>query len=78
MATKKKARQDEGRFEGLVGEMLTLLGEDPRREGLARTPERVAKSLRYLTQGYQVDVKEILKHAVFKEPYDEMVIVKDI
>ena len=75
---KKKVVQGEGRFEELVKEMLTLLGEDPRREGLERTPVRVAKSLRYLTQGYQTDVKEILKHAVFKEPYDEMVIVKDI
>ena len=75
---KKKVVQGEGRFEELVKEMLTLLGEDPRREGLERTPVRVAKSLRYLTQGYQMDPKEILKHAVFKEPYDEMVIVKDI
>ena len=75
---KKTAAKGEGRFQEVVKEMLTLLGEDPTREGLARTPERVAKSLRYLTQGYQQDVKEILKHAVFKEPYDEMVIVKDI
>ena len=75
---KKKVVQGKDRFESLVGEMLTHLGEDPRREGLARTPERVAKSLRYLTQGYQMDAKEILKHAIFKEPYDEMVIVKDI
>ena len=75
---KKKAVQGEDRFENVVAEMLTLLGENPRREGLARTPERVAKSLKYLTQGYQVNPKEILKNAVFKEPYDEMVIVKDI
>jgi GTP cyclohydrolase IA len=75
---KQKNAQGEGRFESLVQEMLTLLGENPKREGLERTPVRVAKSLRYLTQGYQIDAKEILKHAVFKEPYDEMVIVKDI
>jgi GTP cyclohydrolase I len=75
---KKKTVKDEGRFEGVVKEMLGLLGEDPKREGLQRTPERVMKSLKYLTQGYQVDPKEILKNAVFKEPYDEMVIVKDI
>lgn len=75
---KKKTVQGEDRFEGVVAEMLTLLGENPRREGLQRTPERVAKSLKYLTQGYQLDPKEILKNAVFKEPYDEMVIVKDI
>lgn len=75
---KQKNAQSEGRFEGVVREMLTLLGEDPKREGLARTPARVAKSLQYLTQGYKQDVKALLNHAVFKEPYDEMVIVKDI
>ena len=75
---KKKAVREEGRFEGLIKELLTILGEDPKREGLERTPARVARSLRYLTQGYQTDAKEILEYAVFKEPYDEMVIVKDI
>ncbi len=75
---KQKNSQGEDKFEGLVRDMLRLLGEDPKREGLQRTPVRVAKSLRYLTQGYQNDAKEILAHAVFKEPYDEMVIVKDV
>jgi GTP cyclohydrolase IA len=75
---KKRTGQKEDRFEGLVREMLVLLGENPKREGLGRTPARVAKSLRYLTQGYQMDAREILNHAIFKEPYDEMVIVKDI
>lgn len=75
---KKTAAHKEDRFEEVVREMLMLLGENPKREGLQRTPVRVAKSLRYLTQGYQTDAKEILAHAVFKEPYDEMVIVKDI
>ena len=74
----KKNETNDGKFQGLVREMLTLLGEDPRREGLQRTPERVARSLQDLTQGYKLDVKEILTNAVFKEPYDEMVIVKDI
>jgi GTP cyclohydrolase I len=68
----------EGRFQEVVREMLELLGENPVREGLQRTPERVARSLQDLTQGYKQDVKAILKNAVFKEPYDEMVIVKDI
>jgi GTP cyclohydrolase I len=77
MAKKIPVHEDE-RFQVLVKEMLALLGENPKREGLLRTPERVAKSLQYLTQGYQADVKEILAHAVFREPYDEMVIVKDI
>jgi GTP cyclohydrolase I len=75
---KEKTGQKEERFEGLVREMLVLLGENPKREGLGRTPARVARSLRYLTQGYQMDAREILNHAIFKEPYDEMVIVKDI
>jgi len=75
---KQKNSQGEDKFEGLVRDMLRLLGEDPKREGLQRTPVRVAKSLRYLTQGYQNDAKEILAHAVFNEPYDEMVIVKDV
>jgi GTP cyclohydrolase I len=66
------------KFPGLVEQMLKALGEDPKREGLQRTPIRVAKSLRYLTEGYKTDPKEILAHAIFKEPYDEMVIVKDI
>lgn len=66
------------KFPKLVMELLKLLGENPRREGLVRTPARVTKSLQYLTQGYQMDPKEILKNSVFKEPYDEMVIVKDI
>ncbi|MFH1799864.1 MAG: GTP cyclohydrolase I FolE [Candidatus Omnitrophota bacterium] len=75
---KKKTEQKEEKFEGLVKEMLVLLGENPKREGLGRTPARVTKSLRYLTQGYHMDAREILNHAIFKEPYDEMVIVKDI
>lgn len=65
-------------FSKLVKDMLVMLGEDPSREGLQRTPVRVAKSLRYLTQGYQVNVRDVLNNAIFKEPYDEMVIVKDI
>ncbi len=73
-----KTGMAEERFPQLVKEMLEILGENPSREGLKRTPERVAKSFKYLTQGYQVDIKEVLNNAIFKEPYDEMVIVKDI
>jgi GTP cyclohydrolase I len=58
--------------------MLGELGEDARREGLARTPERVEKALRYLTSGYEKDVHDILNDALFVEEYDEMVVVKDI
>lgn len=59
-------------------ESLGLLGEDPDREGLVKTPERVAKAMQYLTQGYQMDAKAILNSAKFHEEVSEMVIVKDI
>jgi len=63
---------------GLVESLLKQLGEDPGREGLQRTPLRVARSLRFLTQGYEQDPLEVLNNAVFEENYDEMVLVKDI
>jgi GTP cyclohydrolase I len=62
----------------LVREMLAKLVDDPSREGLARTPERVDKALRFLTSGYRVDVHKIVNGALFAVKYDEMVIVKDI
>ncbi len=57
---------------------IEQLGEDVNREGLLKTPERVAKAMQYITQGYQTDAREILNSAKFKEDYSEMVIVKDI
>ncbi len=65
-------------FKDLVREMLVRLGEDPEREGLVRTPERVQSSLEYLTRGYKEDAAKLLKGALFTVDYDEMVIVKDI
>ena len=59
-------------------EVIENLGEDPTREGLLKTPERVAKAMQLLTQGYDQNPQEILKSAMFAEKYDEMVIVKDI
>ena len=58
--------------------ILPQLGEDPSREGLLKTPERVAKALQFLTQGYDMDPATILKSAMFKEDYSQMVVVKDI
>src|SRR5438270_35969 len=65
-------------FEDLVHEMLVRLGEDPNREGLAATPERVRKAMQFLTRGYQQDPEALLRGALFTVSYDEMVIVKDI
>jgi len=62
----------------LVETLLEQLGEDPKREGLLKTPDRVARSMRFLTQGYQDDLDEVVNGAIFHEPCDEMVVVKDI
>ncbi len=61
-----------------VAGVLELLGEDGSREGLLRTPQRVADSLRYLTDGYEQSVEDVVGGAIFAEPYNEMVLVKDI
>lgn len=60
------------------GDILAAIGEDPNREGLIKTPERVAKALQYLTHGYDVDAAEVLRSAMFEEDYSQMVVVKDI
>jgi GTP cyclohydrolase IA len=65
-------------FEELVGRELELLGEDPSREGLVRTPSRVAKSLRWLTQGYASSAEEVVGQGIFKEDHDNMIMVRDI
>jgi GTP cyclohydrolase I len=59
-------------------QVLTLLGEDPGREGLEKTPMRVAKAMQVLTRGYTMDAHQVLRDALFKEDYSQMVIVKDI
>ena len=63
---------------GHYEDILTQLGENPKREGLLKTPERVAKALTYLTHGYDLNPTDILKSAMFKEEYSQMVLVKDI
>jgi GTP cyclohydrolase I len=74
---KKKPTQTQ-QLESTVEQLLNLIGEDSEREGLLRTPHRVAKAWQFLTKGYDEDVRAVLNKAVFKEKYDEMVIVKDI
>ena len=63
---------------GLVAEQLALLGEDPMREGLLRTPQRVAESLRWLTRGYDMRVADLVGEALFAEQHEQMVLVRDI
>ncbi|HEY7188837.1 MAG TPA: GTP cyclohydrolase I FolE [Vicinamibacterales bacterium] len=65
-------------MEDLIRQLLAELGEDPSREGLLRTPHRVAKSLSFLTSGYAADIDDVLNDALFTVDYNEMVIVKDI
>src|SRR5438552_707855 len=62
----------------LVSQLLTLLGEDPQRDGLVRTPQRVDQALHFLTSGYRMDLGKILNGALYDVKYDEMVVVKDI
>jgi len=66
------------RIASVYENVLSDIGEDPSREGLLKTPERVAKALQYLTHGYEINPEEILKSALFNGPYSEMVIVKSI
>ena len=65
-------------LEDLVKQTLLELGEDPEREGLVKTPERVARSWKFLTRGYQQDIDEVIHGAIFTQDCDDMVIVKDI
>jgi len=81
MAYKKIEQFDEAVTDGLSEHykgILQLLGEDPSREGLVKTPERLAKAMQYLTQGYNLDARVILNSAKFHEPISEMIVVKDI
>ena len=65
-------------MEDLIRQLVTELGEDPDREGLLRTPHRVAKAMQFLTSGYHADIDQVLNNALFSVDYSEMVIVRDI
>jgi GTP cyclohydrolase I len=81
MAYKKTEQFDEATTSSLIGSYRSILqqiGEDPDREGLLKTPERLAKAMQYLTQGYDLDAKAILNSAKFSEHISEMIVVKDI
>ncbi len=64
--------------EELIRELLVEIGENPDREGLVQTPERVSEALRYFTQGYETDIDDVIAGAVFKEEQEEMVVLKDL
>jgi GTP cyclohydrolase I len=81
MGYRKVEQYDEQTTSGLISSYkaaLSLLGEDAEREGLAKTPERIAKAMQYMTQGYDMDAKAILDSAKFHEDVSEMIVVKDI
>jgi GTP cyclohydrolase I len=81
VAYKKEEQYNTENIESLkehYSKVLELIGEDPTREGLLKTPERVAKAMQFLTQGYEVEATEILKSAMFSEDYSQMVLVKEI
>jgi len=76
-----KVENQDSHLENLIdhyNQIITLAGEDVEREGLIKTPKRAAKAIDFLTSGYRMDAAEILRSAMFNEPYNEMIIVKDI
>jgi len=76
--TLQEQNENEAALEKAYQEVIERIGEDPDRDGLKRTPERMAKAIRFLTRGYQEDPAQLLRGALFEVDYDEMVIVKDI
>jgi GTP cyclohydrolase I len=78
MSNTQAIREADKEFEELVRRELELLGEDPRREGLLRTPARVASALKWMTQGYGSSAEEVVGNGIFKEEHDNMIMVRDI
>ncbi len=66
------------KFESLIQQIISQVGEDPNRQGLKRTPKRAQASYEYLTSGYRQDIRQVINKAVFDEDYDEMVVMKDL
>jgi GTP cyclohydrolase IA len=78
MSNTQANKEADPEFEALVRRELELLGEDPDREGLQRTPARVARSLKWMTQGYGSSAKDVVGNGIFKEEHDNMIMVRDI
>jgi GTP cyclohydrolase I len=78
MSNTQANKEADKEFEALVRRELELLGEDPDREGLLRTPARVARSLKWMTQGYGSSAREVVGNGIFKEEHDNMIMVRDI
>jgi GTP cyclohydrolase I len=78
MSNTQGSKEVDKEFEELVRRELELLGEDPKREGLLRTPARVARSLKWMTQGYGSSAEEVVGNGIFKEEHDNMIMVRDI
>ena len=78
MSNTQASKEADKEFEALVRRELELLGEDPDREGLLRTPARVARALKWMTQGYGSSAKEVVGNGIFKEEHDNMIMVRDI
>jgi GTP cyclohydrolase I len=78
MSNTQANKEGDKEFEALVRRELELLGEDPDREGLLRTPARVARALKWMTQGYGSSAKEVVGNGIFKEEHDNMIMVRDI
>lgn len=76
--TDAPAKPSQDHVEGMYRDILRFVGEDPEREGLLRTPHRIAEAMKFLTSGYTQDVQTLLNGAVFHEDYDDMVVVKDV
>jgi GTP cyclohydrolase I len=75
---RENRQRSEGQYRDLVRQQLSMLGEDPEREGLLRTPQRVEQAMRWLTRGYEMCVDDVVNGAIFEEAHENMILVRDI